>query len=191
MLNAQFPRWQIIASGLALVVALATGGLFAFVNAGHAAGGGTTTTQPQNCPQGKVWSASKGKCVWINSSVDDEELYDQGRALAKYGQYERAIEVLSAVSNRNDPRVLNYLGYSHRKLGRLDTGIRYYAKALAINPDFVLAREYLGEGYVAKGDLAKAREQLHEIEKRCGTGCEEYVDLAEAITAASEGTRTN
>lgn len=191
MMNIQGSRGPITARGLAVIVALAAGAIFALPSVGRAAGGGGDTTPTQSCPQGKVWSASKGKCVKISSSLDDEELYDQGRRLAANGRYEHAIEVLSAVSNRNDPRVLNYLGYSHRKLGRLDTGIRYYAKALAINPDFVLAREYLGEGYVAKGDMAKAREQLHEIEKRCGTACEEYIELAEAITSAGGDIKTN
>jgi tetratricopeptide (TPR) repeat protein len=81
--------------------------------------------------------------------------------------------------------VLNYTGYSHRKAGRLDIGITYYRKALAINPNFVLAREYLGEGYVAAGRIDLARAELSEIATRCGTSCEEYADLARAIDAAN------
>ena len=42
-------------------------------------------------------------------------------------------------------------------------------------------REYLGEAYVIKGDIARAEEQLQAIERICGTGCEEYQDLAKAI----------
>jgi hypothetical protein len=55
---------------------------------------------------------------------------------------------------------------------------------LAIDPDFVLAREYLGEGYVAAGKLDLARDQLREIGNRCGTNCEEYIELAEVISGA-------
>ena len=65
------------------------------------------------------------------------------------------------------------------------SGLTYYQKALAIDPNFVLAREYLGEGYVAAGKFDLAREQLHEIGKRCGTNCEEYMELAEVIEGAS------
>ena len=85
------------------------------------------------------------------------------------------------IQNQNDPRVLNYTGYSHRKAGRLEIGITYYTKALAIDPNFVLAREYLGEGYVAAGRKDLAQLQLNEIASRCGTACEEYKDLAAAI----------
>ena len=80
-------------------------------------------------------------------------------------------------SNKNDPHVLNYLGYSNRKAGRLDVGLSYYQKALAIDPNFVLAREYLGEGYVAAGKLdlgtrsiARNRPALrHELRRISGT----------------------
>jgi hypothetical protein len=48
----------------------------------------------------------------------------------------------------------------------------------------VLAREYLGEGYVAAGKLDLAKVELNEIEKRCGTTCEEYQDLNKAIQTA-------
>ncbi len=173
----------------AIALALSVSALFAFVQFANAAGG--DSDPPKSCPSGYVWSNSKGKCVRINSSVDDEELYDQGEKLALHGYYERAIEVLKASSNQNDPRVLNYIGYSFRKLGQLDTGIRYYAKALAIDPNYVRAREYLGEGYVAAGKLAEAEGQLVEIEKRCGTGCEEYQLLAQVITAAGGDVRIN
>jgi tetratricopeptide (TPR) repeat protein len=88
---------------------------------------------------------------------------------------------LQAISNKNDPRVLNYIGYSHRKSGRLDEAFGYYNKALQIDPNFVLAREYLGEGYVAAGRVDLAKLQLTEIANRCGTTCEEYQELAEHI----------
>jgi tetratricopeptide (TPR) repeat protein len=129
----------------------------------------------------KVW-----KCVKRTSGLlSDEELYEQGRLLAKEGEYEWALDVFSTIKNQNDPKVLNYIGYSHRKAGRLETGFSFYRKALAINPDFVLAREYLGEGYVAAGRIDLAQLQLAEIAKRCGTTCEEYKDLAKAISTAS------
>ena len=97
-----------------------------------------------------------------------------GRQLARDGQYREAIKILEAVSNKDDPMVLTYLGYSHRKLGDVDLGISLYKKALAIDPENIRTREYLGEGYVSKGQLDLAWLELSEIEKRCGTTCEEY-----------------
>ena len=159
--------------------------LFALTQVANAAGDDPT------CPAGQTWSSSQGKCIKSSGFLDDERLFDEGARLALGGRYEEAIEVLKASNSQNDPRVLNYLGYSYRKLGQLDKGIRYYAKALAIDPDYVRAREYLGEGYVSAGHLDKAREQLAEIEKRCGAGCEEYLQLAQVISAAEGEVRSN
>ncbi len=129
----------------------------------------------------QVW-----KCVKRTAGLlSDDELYEQGRLLAKEGEYEWALDVFSTIKNQDDPRVLNYIGYSNRKAGRLETGFSYYRKALDINPDFVLAREYYGEGLVAAGRVDLARVQLDEIAKRCGTHCEEFVDLSKVIDSVS------
>jgi tetratricopeptide (TPR) repeat protein len=125
-------------------------------------------------------------CVRLVAGLlDDQDLYEQGRDLAKEGRYEEALVVLAAIVNQNDPKVLNYTGYSHRKAGRLETGVAFYQKALAINPDFILAREYLGEGYVAAGRIDLAMVQLDEIKNRCGVNCAEYELLQKAISAAN------
>jgi hypothetical protein len=47
-------------------------------------------------------------------------------------------------------------------------------------------REYLGEAYVIKGRLDLAQEQLQHIKSICGSTCEEYQDLAEAIHDSSK-----
>ena len=52
---------------------------------------------------------------------------------------------------------------------------------LLINPDYTLVREYLGEAYIQLGDVASARNQLSEIEKRCGTGCRDYTLLSQQL----------
>jgi tetratricopeptide (TPR) repeat protein len=107
-----------------------------------------------------------------------------GRQLARDGHYLDAIKVLKMAANENDPAVLTYLGYSHRKLGNIDLGISLYKKALDIDPDNVDTREYLGEGYVSKGELDLAWLELSEIEKRCGTTCEEYRALEKALRSS-------
>jgi tetratricopeptide (TPR) repeat protein len=149
-------------------------------------GGGDSTPMDNKCKKGEVWSKTKKKCEKAKSGIlPDEDLYQQGRALAKAGHYDWALQVLAVIQNQEDPRVLNYTGYSHRKAGRLEIGISYYRKALALNPNFNLAREYLGEGYVAAGRIDLARAELAEIGKRCGMACEEYKDLDAAIAAAN------
>lgn len=137
----------------------------------------------KECPQGQTWSSDQRKCVPANAEdMLDNELTERGRQLARDGQYMAAIGVLDGVRQENSI-ALTYLGYSYRKLGQVERGISYYQQALAIDPDNVDTREYLGEGYVAAGQVGLARVQLAEIEKRCGTLCEEYEALRSAIDA--------
>lgn len=79
------------------------------------------------------------------------------------------------------PDILNYLGFAHRKLGRIEEAKSWYAQALAINPDHLGANEYLGELYVEVGDLDAARRQLARLDRVCVFGCAEREDLARLI----------
>src|SRR5207248_9916873 len=107
---------------------------------------------------------------------------DYAYALAKAERYDEALATLDLLRNPNTPEALNYRGYATRKLGRLDEGRGYYLKSVALAPRYAQVREYLGEAYVTKGDLASAQAQPHAIEGICGTGCEQYQHLAAAIS---------
>ncbi|WP_157020168.1 tetratricopeptide repeat protein [Mesorhizobium xinjiangense] len=170
----RFKRSHIVAG----VVALALPWGFA----AHAADGGGSSSGNQ-CSAGKVWDSSQQKCVPKSSELDTDSLFEAGRALAYAGRYDEAIDILKLAESRGDPRVLNMLGYANRMQGKLLVGLGYYEEALRIDPDHVLTREYLGEAHLQMGDLPAAREQLDEIAKRCGTGCEEYAELAGRIEA--------
>jgi len=150
----------------------------------QAMGGSNSTVVTPKCKKGKIWSKKRKKCVIIKKSslVDDENIYQTGRDLAIRGRHNDAIQVLSYAYNKSDPRILNYLGYAHRKAGRVDVGLGYYKEALRIDPDYTLVREYMGEAFLQKGDLASAKLQLKEIENRCGVECNEYAALAEKIS---------
>ena len=157
---------SLVLSPLAVSTAFSAGG-----------GGGDSST---TCSNGKVWDKKQKKCM-PPSAVDDDSLYEAGRNLAMLGRYGESIEVLGLAANKADPRILNYLGYSHRKAGRITVGLGYYQEALRHNPDYTLVREYMGEAYLQQGNVDAAKEQLTEIEKRCGKGCEEYALLAKQI----------
>jgi tetratricopeptide (TPR) repeat protein len=116
--------------------------------------------------------------------LDIDSIYETGRDLAKMGRYEEAITLLTPASASGDKRVFNYLGYSWRKSGDIEKGLVFYGKALAIDPDYVLVREYLGEALIQKGDIAGAKAQLQEIAARCGQTCEPYVDLSAELSKA-------
>jgi tetratricopeptide (TPR) repeat protein len=163
---------------LALLLALSTPAF----SAGDGGGGDGQTVK--QCTNGKIWDKQKQECVEPKQGmIDDDSIYEAGRDLAMAGRYGEAISVLSLAADKSDPRILNYLGYSHRKQGRVIVGLGYYEEALRIDPDYTLVREYLGEAHLQLGDVAAARNQLSEIEKRCGTACEEYAELAEQISA--------
>ena len=133
--------------------------------------------------QGKVWNKKTKKCANADeSSLDIDSIYETARYVAKNGRYDEAIVLLYPISDRQDKRVLNYLGYSWRKSGHIELGLKYYHQALAIDPDYVLVREYLGEALIQKGDIAGAKAQLIEIETRCGVTCEPYVELRKELT---------
>ena len=173
----------------AMAALLATG-----LGTGYAFAAGDTdasATEPKECPKGEVWDAEaktllgKGKCVaeadFKKKPKEEQQgmIYNYGRGMAKAEHYELAIAALKMAPDQDDPRVLNYLGYSNRKLGRLDVALGYYRAAVAKNPDYSLVREYLGEAYIQLGLLEKAREQLSEIERICGSkACDEYGQLA-------------
>ncbi len=113
------------------------------------------------CKKGEVWDKKLKKCVAPKyGMLDDDNIYEAGHDLAMAGRYDEAIAVLSLAANKQDPRILNYLGYSHRHSGRVTVGLGYYEEALRINPDYTLVREYLGEAHLQIGDLAGAQEQL-------------------------------
>jgi tetratricopeptide (TPR) repeat protein len=126
----------------------------------------------------------KGRCVREekSSGLDQDTIYYYGRDLAREGQYDNAIRVLYLAHDQSDPRVLNYLGYSNRKLGNMEKALGYYRAAVASNPDYSLVREYLGEAYVQLGELEKAREQLTQIERICSNKtCHEYSMLSKYL----------
>lgn len=136
----------------------------------------------QTCKDGQRWSKYNGACVRRRSdALTDPALYKEARWLIETEQYVEARDLLFSMHDQEDPKVLNYIGFTTRKLGDVDKGITYYMKALAKDPNLNIAREYLGEGYLQKGDLASAKAQLAEIAKRCTGECPEYEVLAEAI----------
>lgn len=103
--------------------------------------------------------------------------YIQAKVLAKDGQYAKALTMLKQLNMPKSANVLTYIGFTTRKLGRVDEGMGYYKQALAIKPTHKGANEYLGEAYLQKGDLASAKKQLVKLASICGTSCEEYLDL--------------
>ncbi|MEM9029135.1 MAG: tetratricopeptide repeat protein [Pseudomonadota bacterium] len=143
---------------------------------------------PKPCAKLKWGSAKWKRCRQRNglsttASKETEEALVVGYALAKDGKYEEALSFLRKVESSGDPRILTYIGFSERKLGRVKSAMGYYKKALAIDPQNVATLEYLGEAHLQAGDVKSARAQLATIESICGRDCDAYTLLSKAIAA--------
>ncbi len=126
-------------------------------------------------------SAAWSECVGpAAAQLSDSDIFYAGYWMARLGQYDQAIAYLS-LAKVPDARTLTYLGFATRKSGNVDKAFAYYEKALALDPNFVVARAYLGEAYITVGNMQAARDQLSEIARRCGANCAAYDELARHI----------
>jgi tetratricopeptide (TPR) repeat protein len=170
-----------ILTTLTAIVALSIGGT-AFAAGSDDTEPPVKTETTEDCKDGKIWDEKTGTCVKPQQgAMSDDDLYKAARELAYDGQYENALQVLAVAENQNDPRILNYKGFANRKAGRMEEGMAYYQAALEINPDYILARSYMGQALVAEGDFLAARDQLIEIEARGGRDTWAYAALEKAL----------
>lgn len=165
------------ASGLVLALATATSAL-----AGKDIG-----------PAGGCDAFAKGTSAWNDCvspaahQLSDADLFYAGYWMARLERYDQAIAYLSAAKTP-DVRTLTYLGFATRKSGNVYKAFAYYERALALDPDYVVARAYLGEAFVTVGNRQAAQNQLAEIARRCGATCAAYDELARHL-ARSEPAR--
>lgn len=137
-------------------------------------------------PKGSCDGHEKGGAAWTqcvgaaSAARADAELFYAGYWLARTGRYEEALAYLRQAKTP-DARVLTYIGFATRKLGRTDEAMGYYRNALDLDPGYSVARAYMGEGFLAKGERQNAADQLAEIARRSGTASAEYGDLAQHI----------
>ena len=119
------------------------------------------------------------------SLIKSAKKYDKkGKSDKAEKRYKKAFKLL-LVSNKkkpNNPDILNYLGFTSRKLGEFKKGENYYLEGLAIEPNHVGINEYLGELYVVTNRIELAKERLNVL---TNCNCEEYNELKEII----EGTK--
>ena len=97
--------------------------------------------------------------------------------------YRQALVELKRVDRivMNNADVNNLLGFASRKLGQYSQAGAYYVKALKINPNHLGALEYQGELFLIQKKVTLAQQNLAKLKKLCGTSCEEYLDLKQAI----------
>ena len=136
-----------------------------------------------------VYAAMSG-----DSGNDKANLYKEAerfvlraKKLEKKDKIEKALKLYSKAykkllkayeKDKNNPDILNYLGFTLRKAGNFEEAEKFYIMGLKIKPDHKGINEYLGELYVETDRIELAQERLEAL-KNCK--CEEYEELAELI----------
>ena len=111
----------------------------------------------------------------------------RGKKLEAKGKNDKAIKLYNSAYTKlleanklesRNPDILNYLGFTLRKVGKFKQAEKYYLQGLEIKPDHNGINEYLGELYVKTKRISLAKERLAVL-KDCN--CEEYKELEEVI----------
>ena len=110
--------------------------------------------------------------------------FQSAQSLILAGNYEAGIAAMKSLGYDDHPDIANMIGYANNKLGRFDEARRWYARALAADPNHLGALSSSGALYLARGNVEKARAELARIQSVCGgTTCREYQALAAPIAA--------
>ncbi len=111
-----------------------------------------------------------------------------GRDAAKAKDWDKAIVQfkLATVQEPKNADAYNMLAYSYRKQAKPDLpkAFENYNLALKLDPKHKGAHEYIGEAYLMDNKPTEAERHLELLATICGNKtCEEYEDLAKAISA--------
>jgi tetratricopeptide (TPR) repeat protein len=167
------PKWLSVAATALTVLAFSPTGTFAVSDDPPQ----PSSSQSKSKPKAKPKPKSKSK----DSRLNQDEIYSLGYWQAKRGDYQAALETLRSAPNAADPRIETMIGFSLRKLGRVEEAMIYYQRVLANYPERTTTRQYLGEAYLQMGAPDQAKAQLAEIAERCGVACEDYQLLSQEI----------
>ena len=90
--------------------------------------------------------------------------------------YKEAFNKLESANkkDKNNPDILNYMGFTSRKSGNFNEAEKFYLKGLSLDPKHNGINEYLGELYVQTNRIEKAKERLAVL-KNCN--CKEFQEL--------------
>ncbi|MCH9808241.1 MAG: tetratricopeptide repeat protein [Alphaproteobacteria bacterium] len=178
-----------VTRNLAIGLALATGPA---TNLATAKDLGPTSLGCDNFPKNSArWIDCAARAPAKSGPAEvDAQLFYAGYWLARNGRYQEALSYLRQTKVKN-ARVLTYIGFATRKLGSIEEAMGYYAQALAKDPGNYVARSYLGEAHLARGDLPAATEQLQRVEQGCGRDCDAYRELAGSIARFRTSSRNN
>ena len=146
----------------------------AFSAGGSGGSGGGEEAKPASQYEIAVKMINKAKKFEKKNKVDKAQKH-----------YKKAIVRLLKHNKKfpADPDTLNYLGFSHRKIGDYENAEIYYSMGLELDPKHVGINEYMGELFVVTNRLDKAKERLAVLED---CNCKEYKELKLVIEGKKE-----
>ena len=111
------------------------------------------------------------KLVKRAGKLEKKEKLDKAKKLyaQAFSKLEKAYK-----SDKKNPDILNYMGFTTRKVGNFDQAEKFYLEGLKIKPNHNGINEYLGELYVQTNRIEKAKERLAVL-KNCN--CKEFQEL--------------
>ena len=133
-------------------------------SSGSSSGGGDSNNSESLYKSSVSLINRAGKLEKKDKKEKAEKLYSQA--------FKKLSEALK--KDKKNPDILNYMGFTSRKIGNFSEAEDYYLKGLAIDPKHNGINEYLGELYVQTNRIDKANERL-EVLKNCN--CKEYGEL--------------
>ena len=116
-----------------------------------------------------------------------KKLVIKAKKLEKKDKVEKALKLYSRAydkllkaydKDKENPDILNYLGFTLRKAGNFEEAEKFYLAGLEIKPDHKGINEYLGELYIKTNRIELAKERLEALK---GCKCEEFEELKELI----------
>ena len=136
---------------------------------------------------------SAGSSSDSNNAKTKSSAYLSAEKLIKKKQFSDAIVKLNdaLATDSKNADIYNYLGFSNRKLGKMEEAAFFYSKALEINPKHKGALEYQGEMYLTLNQIEKAEENLKKLDKICFLGCSEFDKLKKSIMDKRSGKKSS
>ena len=132
-------------------------------------------------------AGGNGEDTYLDLYKEGKQLVKRAEKMEKKNKLERAKKLYGKAQEklrdankveRNNPDILNYLGFALRKIGKFEEAEKFYMQGLKIKPDHNGINEYLGELYIQTGRKNLAEERLAVL-KNCK--CKEYEELKEII----------
>ncbi len=142
-----------------------------FLSSSLMAAGSDSSSGSSSSPSGESLYEDAVKLVKRAGKLEKKDKIDKAKKL-----YSQAFNKLEKAykSDKKNPDILNYMGFTTRKTGNFEKAEKFYLEGLSLKPNHNGINEYLGELYVQTNRIDKANERL-EVLKSCN--CKEYSEL--------------